>query len=190
MQGCLAKVGWCDCVCLHSNDFADNERVKSNNLNTQSPSISNLSAHVDLFLLVRIYVSSPSLPGLSSNMLQGWADLFSAVHGVHIAFILCICKQSRPAANATFRRWSSCSCVTCVIFPYKNWKVRSTSFSNSPTPSYTACVWHTRMQPHKHTQQQLPRHIQPFLPGAGTAWDIDAWFTSWSGAEHVWQQGP
>ena len=142
------------------------------NLNTQSPSISNLSAHVDLFLLVRIYVSSPSLPGLSSNMLQGWADLFRAVHGVHIAFILCICMQSRPAANATFRRWSSCSCVTCVIFPYQNWKVRSTSFSNSPTPSYAACVWHMRMQP--HTKQQLPRHIQPFLPGAGTAWDIDA----------------
>ena len=155
---CLFIFQW---LCLQSSMSA----WSLTNLNTRSPSISNLSAHVDLFLLVRVYLSSPSLPGLRS------ADLFSAAHGVHIAFIVCICMPSRPAANATFRRWSSCSCLTCVIFPYQICKVRSTSFgavqrflsesctSHSPTPSYGGCIlwiWHMRMQPHKTASSSYP----------------------------------
>lgn len=119
------------------------------NLNTQSPSISNLSAHVDLFLLVRVYVSSPSLPGLSSNMFQWSADLFSAVHGGHIAFILCICKagllpmlHSVDEAPDVWHVWSSS--LPCVpelegeIHKLWLWELLfiKSCTSNSPTPSY------------------------------------------------------
>ena len=97
------------------------------NLNTRSPSMSNLSAHVDLFLLVRVYLSSPSLPGLRS------ADVFSAAYGVHIAFIVCICMPSRPAANATFRRWSSCLCfnVWSSLTRFVRWDPQALALCNA-----------------------------------------------------------
>ena len=154
------------------------------NLNTQSPSISNLSAHVDLFLLVRVYVSSPSLPGLSSNMLQGWADLFSGVHGVHIALILCLLPMLRSVDEAPAHVWHVWSSPTRI----GRWDPQALA---TPQHQATPHAYGIRGCSHTNTHNSSFLVISSlFCQAREPPGTLTRWFTSWSGAEHVWQQGP